>query len=134
MCRIIPFPTTPEAKNRLIARGGSDEEQKRIEAALQREGHILIAWVRDTPRAIRGWYLPREGKRWVYTLFYDEDTLQEIDSGGRHKCAETYHWLVSPERKGMFREFHLCAPPFILLDFKEMREEYIAGNLDASFA
>jgi hypothetical protein len=132
MGKIIPFPMTEEAKARFAERGESLARHRSVEAALQRPEHILLAWARESGllEAIRGWYLPCDGKRWVYHWFYDAKTMKEIDTPARSSCAEIYRWLTEESEKGCFREFHICAPPIILLDSKELRQEYLDGKLD----
>jgi hypothetical protein len=132
MGKIIPFPVQEAAKARFAAHGESLARQRSVESALQRPEHILIAWARESGllNTIRGWYLPRDGKRWVYHWHYDGKTMKEIDMPARYSCAEIYRWLTEESEKGFFSEFHICASPFILLDFKELRQEYLDGKLD----
>jgi hypothetical protein len=132
MGKIIPFPVTEETKARFAAHGESLARQRSVESALQRPEHILIAWADDSPvtGSIRAWYLPKHGARWVYSFFYDKKTMKEIDTPARYSCAEIYRWLMEEPEKGASREFHICAPLFILLDAKELRQEYLDGKLD----
>jgi hypothetical protein len=78
---------------------------------------------------ISAWYLPEDGKQWVYKWEYDKKTMKAVDSPARTSSRETYQCLKD-NRPGLFREFHLCAPLYILLDSKELRAEYLAGNLE----
>jgi hypothetical protein len=60
-------------------------------------------------------------------------TMKEADTYSRTPCFEIYQWLKEDDR-GWFTELHICAPLYILLDNKELRAEYLAGNLDEGLA
>jgi hypothetical protein len=130
MGKIIQFPVTEEARRRLAARQEDAAARKETEKALRRDGFILLAWAREGSvlGCLRGWYLPEDGRGWVYVFSYDAKTMKECGSVHRAPLGEIYRWLQS-DKKGLFREFHLCAPPFILLDSKDLRAEYLAGNI-----
>jgi hypothetical protein len=74
--------------------------------------------------------LPENGKRWVYKWEYDAATLRESGSFSRFQCFEAYRWLKEDIPEGMFKEYHICVPLYILLDSRELRAEYLAGRLD----
>jgi hypothetical protein len=130
MGNIIQFPVTGEARERLAAYNEIKNKRRETEAAIRRPGYILLAWAREMffHGVIRGWYLPEEGSRWVYSWSYDVKGMKECGSGHRSSPGEIYRWLQS-DKKGIFKEFHLCAPPFILLDSHDLRAEYLAGNI-----
>jgi hypothetical protein len=112
----------------------ADDGQRETEAALKMDGHILVAWALcrygGNVDIISAWYLPEDGKRWVYKWDYDKKTMKAADSPTRTSSREIYRWLNADHPKGLFREFHLCAPLYILLDNKELRAEYLAGKLE----
>jgi hypothetical protein len=112
----------------------TDAERERIESALQREGYILLAWAIFGTK-LRGWYILREGGRWVYQRYYDKETLKEMAGLAVRRAAfGVYKWFTTPSLRDARIELHLCAPPYLLLDNKETRREYLAGNLSANFA
>jgi hypothetical protein len=108
--------------------------RRETEAALKMDGYILLAWVvcsyGGRADIISAWYLPEDGERWVYKWNYDKKTMQAIDSFSRTTCRDTYQWLRERKPGGLFKEIHVCAPPYILLDSKDLRKEYLAGNLE----
>jgi hypothetical protein len=109
------------------------DPRRETEAALKMDGFILIAWAvcRYGGHAdiISAWYFPEDGDQWVYRLEYDKKTMKVIDSSSRTSRHRVYQWLKE-NRQGLFREFHLCAPLYILLDNEDLRKEYLAGNLE----
>jgi hypothetical protein len=135
MSKIIPFPVSEEAKRRLAARDGRLAGLKKTEAALARPGHILLAWAKmGRGDCIRAWYVPCEGKRWVYAWDYDGAAMLDFGGRSRHSSSAVYDWLTDSGSKGLFSEFHVCAPPYILLDSAELRQKYQAGELAAYYA
>jgi hypothetical protein len=96
-------------------------------------GYILIAWgivKYGSGDVVTAWYLPENGERWVYKRNYDAKTMKIIeDAFARISCHDAYQWLKEPSH-GLFREFYICAPLYILLDNKQLRAEYLAGNLE----
>jgi hypothetical protein len=136
MTQIFKFPVTKEAEERLAAQGERRMWVRETEAALQRPGYILIAWAVSRygfVDVLSAWYLPEDGKRWVYKWEYDMKTMKEADTSSRSSCLEVYQWLKE-EHRGLFKERHICVPPYILLDNKELRTEYLAGRLDGGLA
>ena len=131
MCKILQFPLSPEAKNRLLANGELEKERLKTEAAIQRPGYILLAWGREMfyHEAIRAWYLSADGSRWVYHTEYDTDSMKELGTFARHSSRAVYEFLVDENRGRLFLEFHLCAPPYILLDSKDSRKEFLKGRI-----
>jgi hypothetical protein len=129
---------TAEAKYRLAARDKYLSKLKTAESDLALPGYILLAWARTKygPRSnIRAWYVPCDGKRWVYEWAYDDKTMRRFNNPYRSSCSATYYWLTGDsEKKDLFGEFHICAPPYILLDSAELRQEYLKGKLSAMLA
>jgi hypothetical protein len=112
----------------------ADDARRETETALKMDGHILIAWAFERYgggiEIISAWYLPEDGKQWVYKWDYDKKTMKEVGSFARITRRDAYQWLTADHPKGLFKEFHLCAPPYILLDSKDLRKEYLAGKLE----
>jgi hypothetical protein len=107
--------------------------RRETEAALKMDGFILIAWAvcryGGGVEVVTAWYFPEDGDQWVYRWEYDKKTMKPADSSSRTSRHKVYQWLKE-NRQGLFGEFHLCAPLYILLDSKELRAEYLAGNLE----
>jgi hypothetical protein len=136
-CLTVPFlageaVTPPQAKQESEAA----DQRRETEAALKMDGHILLAWAvckyGGRVEIISAYYLPEEGKQWVYKWEYDKKTMKAVGSFSRIPRHDAYQWLKEAEPKGIFREIHVCAPPYILLDSKDLRKEYLAGNLKTS--
>jgi hypothetical protein len=109
------------------------DPQREMESALKMDGYILIAWAvckyGGNVEVVSAWHFPEDGDQWVYRWEYDKKTMKVIDPSSRTSRHKVYHWLKE-NRQGLFREFHLCAPLYILLDSKDLRKEYLAGNLE----
>jgi hypothetical protein len=132
MGKILQFPVSPEARERLAAHDKIKNKRRETEDAIRRTGYILLAWSREmfVHEVIRGWCLPEESGRSVYSWSYDAKSMKECGGFHRTPPGEIYQWLLEDE-KGLFKEFHICAPPYILLDSKELRREYLAGRMNA---
>jgi hypothetical protein len=130
---IIQFPVSTEAGERLAVHNERTRRARETTSALQKPGYILIAWALcqygGGAKVISAWYLPENGKRWVYRHEYDAKNMKEMDTFSRSPCLEIYQWLKQ-KHGGLFKELHICAPLYILLDNKELRAEYLAGNMD----
>jgi hypothetical protein len=110
------------------------DQRRETEAALKIDGFILLAWALcrygGHAEIISAWYLPEDGKQWVYKWEYDKKTMKAVGSPARTSGHEVYQWLKENRPGVFFKELHLCAPPYILLDNKELRAEYLNGNLE----
>jgi hypothetical protein len=109
------------------------DQRRETEADLKLDGYILIAWAvcryGGNAEVVSAWYFPESGNQWVYRWEYDKKTMKPIDSSSRISRHRAYQWL-NEKQQGLFGEFHLCAPLYILLDSRDLRKEYLAGNLE----
>jgi hypothetical protein len=133
MAQIYRFPVSRESRERLVIEGNRRKRRREIEAALQQDDHILVAWTLNrygSGDVISAWHLPKDGKRWVYKHEYDAKNLKPLNTFSRFSCREVYEWLIEGHGEGMHKESHVCAPLYLLLDNKALRMEYISGRLD----
>jgi hypothetical protein len=84
-------------------------------------GHFLAPFLQNNQT--------RRAGQEAFKLFFTLSGFSGV-SPSRFSCLEIYQWLKEDGPAGLFKERHICAPPYILLDNRELRAEYLAGNLD----